>query len=145
MIIVGFEFTKIAAERKQQVTGKVNIANNVTIKNIEKSDLNLGKGKQEGIKYQFEFSSKYEPDMAIIQFEGTVMCIGEPKEIDAVLKEWKKDKRLAKEVVNLIMNTILMRCNVEAIILSRDISLPPPVPLPKVEESPKKKNEDYIG
>jgi len=32
-----------------------------------------------------------------------------------------------------ILNIILTRCNIQALILARDINLPSPIPLPKVK------------
>ena len=46
MPIVGFNFTKIDVERKGgNISGKVNISNNISIKNVEIKDLALGKTK----------------------------------------------------------------------------------------------------
>ena len=38
-----------------------------------------------------------------------------------------------KEVMEQVINTALNKSNVEALILSRDINLPPPIPLPKIK------------
>ena len=52
---------------------------------------------------------------------------------EEILKSWKKSKQVPKETMTEILNTVLMRCNVEALMLSRDVNLPPPIPMPKVQ------------
>jgi hypothetical protein len=32
-----------------------------------------------------------------------------------------------------VLNSILAKCNIQAIILTREVNLPPPIPLPKVQ------------
>jgi len=53
-----------------------------------------------------------------------------------VLDEWKKAKRVPKDVMTSILNTVLTRCNIEALILSQAVNLPPPIPLPSVQQQP---------
>ena len=64
------------------------------------------------------------------------------KSVKEILDGWKKDKRLPKETMTNVLNTILGKCNVEALILSERINLPPPIPLPKVQvgQPPEKKD-----
>jgi hypothetical protein len=47
--------------------------------------------------------------------------------------------------MSAILNTVLTKCNIEALILSQEVNLPSPIPLPKVKvdsaedtEKPKK-------
>ena len=133
MTIVGFNFTSINAERKEAVKGKININNNVAIKDVEERDLNLGSNKQKSLKFKFEFTSKYDPNVGSIILIGDVLFIEEAKKIKEILDGWKKDKKLPKEITGSILNTILGKCNVQALILSEQVNLPPPIPLPKVQ------------
>jgi len=132
MAIVGFSFTKINVERKKAVSGKLGIKNNVAIKSVEKSDLSFGSTKQAAVKFNFEFSAIYEPDVGQIVLVGEVLDVEDEKKTKEILDEWKKDKKVPQDVMNNILNTVLSKCNVEALILSRDINLPSPIPLPKV-------------
>ena len=138
MTIVGFNFTKINVEKTKTASGSVNIQNNVSIKNVEESSLSLGQAKQKGLKFTFEFVSKYEPNIGSITLIGDVLYLEEAKKVEEMFKEWKKDKKLPKEVMTAILNTALTKCNIEALILSQQINLPPPIPLPKVQETKKK-------
>ena len=143
MSIVGFNFTKISVERKSgNISGKVNIANNISIKNAEKKDLSLGKAKQDGIKFSFEFTSKYTPDVGSILLNGEVLYMEDKAKVEEILNNWKKDKKLPPDVITPMLNMALTKSNIQALILSQEINLPPPIPLPKVEQ---KEGKDYIG
>lgn len=134
MTMVGFNFTKIDVERKKPAFGQVNIANNVNIANIEETDLAFGKPDEKGLKFSFKFDSKYEPDIGKIQLEGEIIYIDEDKKLKEIVKEWKKNKNVSKDIMTEVLNSILLKCNIEALILSKEINLPPPIPLPKVSE-----------
>ena len=138
MTIVGFNFSKIRVEKKQSAKGKININNNIGITNVEESKLSLGNSKAKGLKFTFDFDTKYEPKIGLISLTGDVVYIGEAKDIDDILKSWKKDKKVPKEVMTSILNTVLNKCNIQALILSQQINLPSPIPLPKVGTTPKK-------
>ncbi|MBL7054856.1 hypothetical protein ISS05_03800 [Candidatus Woesearchaeota archaeon] len=142
MTIVGFDFTKINAEKTGPVKGKININNNVTIKNVEEQNLNLGKEKQNALKFVFEFIAKYDPDFGSIKLEGHLIYMAEQKKIKELLDGWKKDKKLSKDISTVVLNTILTKCNVQSLILSQNINLPPPIPMPKVQAGDDK---GYIG
>lgn len=133
MTIVGFNFTSVNAQRKNDVKGKVNINNNVAIKSVEEKDLNLGSNKQKSLKFVFEFISKYNPDIGSVTLVGDVLLIEEAKKIKEIMDQWNKEKKLPKDVTTNVLNTVLGRCNVQALIMSEKINLPPPIPLPKVQ------------
>lgn len=147
-MIVGFNLSKISAERSEGAKGKVSVNNNVNIKDIEETNIALGKQKQSALKFIFEFTSKYEPSIGSINFEGDVLYVDDAKATKEVLVKWKDGKKLNKEIMTLIINTILVKCNVQALILSQQINLPPPIPLPKVNVMQKEEKSDergYIG
>ncbi|MBI4452929.1 hypothetical protein HY637_05855 [Candidatus Woesearchaeota archaeon] len=144
-MIVGFSFTKLSAEKGQTAKGKIDISNNVSIKDIQEDDFSLGKDKKQNVlRFVFEFTSKYEPDVGSILFEGELLYMEELKKSREILSDWKKDKKLPKELMEGLLNTVLTKCNVQALILSQQVNLPPPIPLPKVQvNAPADKN--YIG
>lgn len=138
MAVIGFNFTRINAERKQPVTGQIKIANNMAIKKVEEHAIMLGKAKQEGLKFTFEFTSKYEPNIGDMLIVGEVIYINQPDRIKAIVSEWRKSKKVSKDVMTELLNSVLDKCNIQALTLSRDMNLPPPVPLPKVQAEVKK-------
>ena len=145
-MIVGFGFRKLSAERSEAAKGKIDINNNVTIKNVEEDNLSLGKEQQNVVRFIFEFTSKYEPNIGAIVFEGELLYLEEPKKIKEILSLWKKDKKIQKELMGGLLNTILTKCNIQALILSQEVNLPSPIPLPKVQVTQnQEKEKDYIG
>lgn len=133
MTIVGFYFTKIEAVKNEGVKGKINIANNVSITDVKEADNNFGGETQKGVNFLFKFTSKYEPEAGAINLEGNVLYMENKDVVKKLLAGWKKEKKLDKDLMKGILNTILTKSNIQALILSRDINLPPPIPLPKVE------------
>lgn len=133
MAIVGVNFTKISVEKKEMPKGKISINNNIAIKDIKEKDLAPGKTiNQKGLQFVFNFASKYEPKLAEIKIDGEVLFIGANKVVEDVLKQWKKDKKPPKDIMTAVLNTALTKCNIQAINLSQQVNLPPPIPLPKV-------------
>ncbi len=133
MAVVGFNFSKIHAEKTAPIKGKINISNRVNLKDVEKADLSLGKDKQQGVKIMFNYISNYEPKIGNIELEGDLLFLADEKGAKSILDEWKKNKKLPQNVMGTVLNTVLTRCNVQALIISRDVNLPPSVPLPKVQ------------
>ncbi len=142
MTIVGFNFTKLEAEKKEMIKGKININNNVSIKNVEEKKLSLANDKQKVLSFTFEFIAKYDPDIGSIKFVGDVLFMEESKKAKELLDGWKKDKKLPKEIMPSILNTVLTKCNIQALILSEQINLPPPIPLPKLQPAQPAEKKD---
>ena len=143
-MIVGFGFTKLSAEKGELAKGKIDINNNVSIKDVKEDSFAFGRDKDQNVlRFIFEFTSKYEPDIGNILFEGEVLYLDDPKKAKEILSNWKKDKKLPKEIMPGLLNTILTKCNVQALILSQEINLPPPIPMPKVQVTQPEKS--YIG
>lgn len=132
MTIVGFNFNKIDVKKETATSGKISVSNNVSIKEIEEATFPLGKEKQMALKFIFEFSSKYEPKIGNILLGGDLLFIEETDKVKKILEEWKRDKKISTDIMKGILNTILARSNILALILSQEVNLPPPIPLPKV-------------
>ena len=79
------------------------------------------------------------PKISEILFEGNVLDLRDDKTVDEIFKGWSKDKKLPDSFTEPIVNTILNRCNVQALIMSKELNLPPPIPMPKVGVSKPKK------
>jgi len=131
MPIASIHFTKISAERKAELKGKINISNNVVLTDIKKQDFKLP--NQESIKIMFDFNSKYDPSIGMILISGEVLIIDQPKVITEILDQWKKEKKLPDAILAAVMNNLLTKCNVEAILIGREVNLPPTLNMPKVK------------
>lgn len=133
MPVVGLNFNKIVVEKLAPVKGKVTVNNNISVKDVEKADVSLGSAKQAALKFHFEFVANYEPKIATLNLDGTLTFFEKPEKVDEAVKQWKKEKKVPKEIMSSVINTILSRSNIEAMVLSREVNLPPPIPLPKVQ------------
>ncbi len=142
MAIIGFNFTKIDAERKKDsVKGKIDIKNNVAVTDIGKKDIKTGSTSQKVAKITFDFNVSYEPKIGSMKFTGNILYLSEADKIDELVKEFEKTKKVNQDVMPVVLNNILNKCNIQAIILSQQINLPSPVPMPKVNISNKKAQE----
>ena len=133
LTIVGFNFTKVHGERRAPVRGKISISNKVAVKEVLPAELALAKAKQAGVKFTFNYASVYQPDIGGIELEGELLYLGNDKDIKSLLDEWNKSKKISQDIMTSILNTVLSRCHVQSLIVSRDVSLPPSVPMPKVQ------------
>ncbi len=139
MTIVGFHFSKISIEQKEPLRGKIDIGNNISIKNVEQQELPFGaKAKQTGLKFMFTFTTRYlnetKKDIAEIMMEGDILYLAPVEEAKSIVDGWKKDKKVSnQEIMASVLNTALARCNIQALLLSDTLGLPSPVPLPTVQ------------
>ncbi len=130
MNIVGFHFTKISAERKRTAVGQININNNVSIKDI--TEAKIGVGDRGAIRVSFLFSSKYGADFAALTLEGDIVLLADASKTKSIIDDWAKSKKLDQQLAQVAMSALLDRCNIQALLIARDLGLPSPVPLPKV-------------
>ncbi len=129
MKIVGFSFKKIEAERKKDIAGKLEIKSNLQIEDLKKETIDIA---GEILKFSYNYSIVYEPGFAEINFKGAVLAVPEkPEEIKTILKEWKK-KKISEDLRIFIFNFIISKCNLKALQLEEEFSLPPHIPLPRL-------------
>lgn len=131
MTIVKINLHRVLAERSLDAKGgQVKINNNVTLKNVEEMGFAV-EGKK-GLKFTFAFNCNYEPNLGRIEVEGQVFYIDDQKVVEDIKKGWAKDKKIPLEVMEQIINASLHKGNIQAIKISEEVSLPSPLPLPKV-------------
>lgn len=143
MPIVGFNFDKIMVDKLGPIKGRVQVKNNMAIKNVEQQELMLGKKKEEVLKFSFEFSSKYEPNIGLISIKGHILFMDEANEVKKIMDGWKKKKFIPQDLMTYLLNTVLVRCNIKTLVLANDVNLPPHIKLPTI--SPKSDASQYIG
>src|SRR3989344_341649 len=143
-MIIAFNFDKINIERKSLLKGKVEIKNNLAIDTIEEEQL-MVKTENKAIKFDFTYSVVYEPKVGNIYLKGHLIYMADSKKINELLASWKKSKKLGDEkIATQVLTTVLTKCNIKALALSKEIGLPQPVPLPiRINSNASPKN--YIG
>lgn len=135
MVVVGFNLKKILIERKKLVRRDVKVTTKMNISDVKKETFKLTSGK-DVISFDFDFSIYYKStvnqtaNLADILFEGNVLYLSDPKDTKKILSDWNK-KEIATNIRIRILNTILTKCNIKALILEEDMGLPPHIKLPR--------------
>ena len=126
MLKVNVAITNISAERfwdLQKAIPPIQIGTNINVINIEKN-------KNGVLIVPFVLSINYNPSIAQIKLKGSAYVVGEPKEIEKVLKDHEQKQPPPPLIVQSIANFAF----IESVLISRTLNIPPPVPLPKIPE-----------
>ncbi|MBI5390904.1 hypothetical protein HZB02_05425 [Candidatus Woesearchaeota archaeon] len=136
MSVVGFTFTSLEGKREIPVSGNVTINSSISLTNVEKQELTLGKSKEDSLKIAFEFTVTYEPGVGHITLAGELVFLADAKNITSFIDSWKKTKALPPAPMEAVLNSILSRCTIHALLMSRDLNLPPAYKLPEAKVTP---------
>ena len=130
MPVLGLNIDGIKAERKEEFKGGVKVNSNTNIKDVKEQPL-PGTDKK-ALVVDFEFITKYtdsnEKEIANFLISGDVLVVDNKQK--EIMEAWKKDKQLPEDTSIEVINVIFNKCSKKAIILSDDLQLPSPVPLP---------------
>jgi hypothetical protein len=111
--------TQVSGERlwelNQPLPPQVQIAVNVNVQKIEERD-----GK---IEAPFVFTVNYNPSVAQITLKGKSEILGDKKELNTILANYK-NKKPPLQIVQAVSSSSMA----EAIIISKVIGVPPPLP-----------------
>ena len=141
MKIIGFNFTKIQAERKKPAKGELKIDTNLKIDNIEKETIDIA---GDILKFSYSYEIKYNPEFAEVFFKGEILIV--PDNIKQVMKDWKK-KMIKDEIRIPLFNYIMAKCNLKALQIEEDLGLPVHIPMPRFSQQPAQKSgsANYAG
>ena len=124
MPILDLRFSKIKAENNNKPISKEGVKVDMKVNFINIEELPKPENSPtSALKADFEFKLDYQKHGSIVM-EGYIIYGDEDKKIIEVMKSWKKDKSLGKEVSLQLMNSILVRSNVKALNLAQEINLP---------------------
>jgi len=136
MTVVKVNLYNVQAKRNlDSKGGQINLNNNVSLKEV--NPMTFSSEGKKGLKFDFEFTCDYQPDLGNIVVNGQVFYVEESKLIDEIKESWDKDKRVPSAVMEQILNAALHKGNVQAIKTAEDVHLPSPLPLPKVAKGKK--------
>lgn len=144
MAVIGFNFDKISVEKKNPIKGSVSVKNDISIVNVVKDSLVMGPKKENILRFDFEFSADYQPDIGRIDIEGNLIFTEKPGEIEKILASWKKDKTIPTDLMTQLVNIAIMRSNIKAFSLAQDVNLPTHIRLPTIRPKDSVASE-YIG
>jgi hypothetical protein len=85
---------------------------------------------ENSLEVPFVLTINYNPSIAQISLEGRAYVIGEKSEIEKVYREYEEKKPPPPVIIQSISNVVF----IESVILSRTLSIPPPIPLPQIPQ-----------
>ena len=138
MKVLKFETSGVEAKRftkaGERVGNNVRVDQNSSITHVTQ----MGEGTA-SIGYRFTVNYT---GMGYIKLEGEMGFEGNVEDLVAT---WSKDGNMPPDVANVVHNTIVSTCLPIALLISRDIKLPPPFPLPRVKVQQKTKPKPSDG
>lgn len=129
MTVKNFEFSNIDARRLTKIGhgwGNLRVDHNSSVTLITEL-------APSSASVDFRFTANYraaEAVIGLIQIEGQILWEGDAK---GLVKGWSSGGQMPNEVANEIHTIIMTNCIPEAVILARELRLPPPVPIPQVQ------------
>ncbi len=127
MTILNYRISKLSGERQDKKVKSVEVNANSTIASIKKAnDKRVG----DYLLVNFKYEVIYGPEVGSIKMEGSLWYTHE--KLASVYKEEKDRIELSKDAMRDISNAIIQDSIVEAISISRRLSLPAPLQLPTV-------------
>ncbi|HEY7587138.1 MAG TPA: hypothetical protein VIB49_00090 [Thermoplasmata archaeon] len=127
-----FEFSNIDARRFTKTSERIlnlRVDHNSTVTLVTEASSTTA-------NVDFRFTANYraaEAVIGLIQIEGTLVWEGDAKNL---AKGWSSGGQMAPETANEIHTVIMSNCIPEAVILARELRLPPPIPIPQVNVAP---------
>ncbi len=113
--------------RRAEKTGNIRIDNNSTVTLITETN-------KDEAEVEFRYTASYG-SVGVIKIEGTLIFQGNASEL---VSKWRSTNNMPDKVASEIHTAIMRTCVPEAVFISRDLHLPPPIPLPQVNISKKK-------
>ncbi len=130
MPIIGLNLTSMnATAESKNITANINVNSTPSIERVEKRELDVP-GVKDILAVGFRFRSQYEPNVGEIAIEGEILYQSDKSK--EILGKWKKDRRLDDALAAELLNAIFRKCLTEAIHLSQELRIPPPIQFPVV-------------
>jgi len=137
MRVIGFNFTKFLVEKLESSRDPLKINAEIDISEIKSVKTDLFKAKEDIIDVKFSYNVEYNPKIAKVEFEGSIIFSLEPKLAKQVLKDWNKKKMPDDFRLNLF-NVILRKSTLKALELEDQLNIPLHISLPSLKK-PKEK------
>lgn len=129
--LAGFKYLKISSERSEAFDGNLKITPGINIKSIEK----VKGSKQELLSIEFVFNVDYN-GLGKIELLGKLYLLVDAKTLKEAIDGWE-NKKLDNEINMIILNVIMQKAAIKALILEEEMGLPPHIRLPKLQAGKK--------
>jgi len=138
MKILGFNFTKINAEKYKDSLKDLQIKNEVDVPEVTEVKQDFFKTDEDLLSIKFTYNIIYSPEIAKIQTEGNMLVSLDSKTAKEIVKEWKK-KELPEEFRISLINVIFRKAGLKALELEDEMNLPLHMQLPTLRKKEEKK------
>ncbi|MFH1358901.1 MAG: hypothetical protein ABIH37_03380 [archaeon] len=129
MRIIGFNLTKILIEKEDKPKEKLQVNQNINIKDVSEEEIPISKDK--AVRIKFNLIINYSEEYAKVEIEGSVLTLPEKEELKSFLDSWK-DKKIPEGTRIPLFNFIMNKCNVKALYLEDEMGLPLHIPMPRI-------------
>ena len=123
--VVRLELTGIDAKRYARANeghGQVRINHNSSVTLVKETAADQA-------TVEFRYTAEYGP-LGSIRIEGSMLFSCDAKALE---QQWRTSSQMPAEVATEIHSTVMRACVPQAVLLARDLQLPPPIPLPAVQ------------
>ncbi len=137
MLRINVVITSITAERFWDIRKPIppiQINTNINVVGMEKK-------QDESLEVPFVLSIAFNPSIAQMSLKGTAYVTGEKNETEKTLKDYEQKKPPPQIIIQSISNVVF----IEAVLISRILNIPPPVPLPQIPEAGKQPSSKPEG
>ena len=134
MKIIGFNFTKISAEKKKDNFKDLKANNSINILNISEIKQEVIKTDEDILAVKFSFGLDYSPDIANIEFQGNILLSLEQKMAKEVLKKWKSEE-VHDDFKIPLFNIIFRKSSLKALEIEDELNLPLHIQMPALRKS----------
>ena len=134
MRVIGFNFTKLLAERLEENRSQLKINAEIDVFEIKSIKTDLFKAKEDLIEVKFNYNVEYVPKIAKIELGGSIVFSLDQKLAKQVLKDWKK-KKMPESFKLILFNVILKKSTLKALELEDQLSIPLHISMPSLKKS----------
>jgi hypothetical protein len=133
MKVLGFNFDKIHVEKLKSQYQDLKVSTKMDLMEITELKPEMFKTKEELLNIKFSFSLDYSPEVAKIEFTGTIVISVDSRLSKEVLKQWK-DKQVSDDFRLDVFNLILKKATLRALRLEEEMNLPLHMQLPSLRK-----------
>ncbi len=137
MRIVGFNITKISAEKLKEISKDLKINTNINITDIFELKSEMLKSKENLLGAKFTLKIDYTPEIAKIEVSGILAVLLDKKFSKEILENWKK-KKILDDFQAPLFNIVLKKASLKALELEDELNLPLHLPFPSFKKENKK-------
>jgi hypothetical protein len=141
LVKVNVFVTNMTGERlwevEKDLPAQIQIAVNINVLGIEEQS-------DGSLRSPFVFTVNFTPAIAQISIKGRARIQGEKDELQKILQEQKEKKAPPNQILQAISSTAIA----EAILISKTIGIPPPLPplpTPPANQAPQKADSRYTA